>query len=287
VIDVVNGLPFATPLVRRSGVVALVHHLHREQWHIIYPGLAGRVGWFVESRLVPRAYRSCAWLTVSQSTAADLAGIGVAPDCMTIARNGWQGTVLDTPKSPTPRLCVLARLVPHKQLEHAVAAVALLANEVPGLHLDVIGEGWWHEQLLAEAAGQGVADRVTFHGHVPEHERDRLLGRAWLMLLPSVKEGWGLAVTEAGAQGTPTVGYRGAGGLAESVHDGETGVLVDDFDQMVAATRALLASEPERRRLAEGARRLACSLTWTETTDVVEELLGRVIADREKVRNRR
>ena len=36
----INGLPFASPLVRRRGVVALVHHVHREQWRIIYPGLA-------------------------------------------------------------------------------------------------------------------------------------------------------------------------------------------------------------------------------------------------------
>ena len=41
VVDVINGLPFAAPLVRRRGLVALVHHLHREQWRIIYPGAAG------------------------------------------------------------------------------------------------------------------------------------------------------------------------------------------------------------------------------------------------------
>ena len=53
VVDVINGIPFGSPLVRRRGVVALVHHVHREQWRIIYPGLWGRVGWFVESRLTP------------------------------------------------------------------------------------------------------------------------------------------------------------------------------------------------------------------------------------------
>ncbi len=40
VVDVVNGLPFGAPLVRRRGVVALVHHVHARQWQIIYPGLA-------------------------------------------------------------------------------------------------------------------------------------------------------------------------------------------------------------------------------------------------------
>src|SRR6476646_10225973 len=44
VVDVINGLPFAAPLVRRRGLVALVHHVHRAQWRLIYPGAAGRVG---------------------------------------------------------------------------------------------------------------------------------------------------------------------------------------------------------------------------------------------------
>lgn len=69
VVDVVNGLPFASPLVRRHGVVALVHHVHAEQWRIIYPGLAGRIGWFVESRVVPLLYCGRPFLTVSDSSA--------------------------------------------------------------------------------------------------------------------------------------------------------------------------------------------------------------------------
>lgn len=278
VIDVVNGLPFATPLVRRAGVVALVHHLHREQWHIIYPGLGGRIGWFVESRLVPLLYRRRPWLTVSESSARELTALGVPPDRITIARNGWAGISLDTPESATPRLCVLARLVPHKQIEHAFEVVARLAPDHPALHLDVIGDGWWRDQLEAAAARLGVTDRVTFHGHVPDPARDGLLGRAWLMLLPSVKEGWGLAVTEAGAQGTATIGYRAAGGVNESIHDGKTGVLVDDLDQMVRETRRLLAAREERERLGRSARRLAHSLTWEATADVVEDLLGRETA---------
>ena len=48
VVDVINGLPFATPLVRRRGLVALWHHVHDRQWQIIYPGWRGRLGWFME-----------------------------------------------------------------------------------------------------------------------------------------------------------------------------------------------------------------------------------------------
>ena len=75
-------------------------------------------------------------------------------------------------EAPTPRLVVLSRLVPHKQIEHAFVVVRGLAPTVPDLHLDVVGDGWWHDELVAAAACEGVTNRVTFHGHVSDARRD-------------------------------------------------------------------------------------------------------------------
>lgn len=275
VVDVVNGLPFATPLVRRRGVVALVHHVHAEQWRIIYPGLAGRVGWFVESRVVPLLYRGRRFLTVSEASRRDLAALGVPASRTTVVRNGLAVAPPAEPpaESPTPRLVVLSRLVPHKQIEHAFAVVRRLADDLPDLHLDVVGDGWWREELVAAARAEGVAGRVTFHGHVDDATRDALVGRAWLMLMPSVKEGWCLAITEAGAQATPSIAYASAGGVTESIRDRETGRLVDDLDEMVAVTRELLTSSEERHALGASARRLAAGLTWEACAERAEEVL--------------
>ena len=63
----------------------------------------------------------------------------------------------------------------------------------------------------------GVLELVTFHGQVSDAERDRLLDEAWLLLAPSVKEGWGIAIMEAAARAVPAVGYRSAGGVTESI----------------------------------------------------------------------
>jgi glycosyltransferase involved in cell wall biosynthesis len=275
VVDVVNGLPFASPLVRRRGVVALVHHVHAEQWRIIYPGLAGRVGWFVESRVVPLLYRGRPFLTVSDASAADLAALGVDPATITVVRNGLAvAPPVELPaEAPTPRLVVLSRLVPHKQIEHAFVVVRRLAPAVPDLHLDVVGDGWWHDELVAAAACEGVTNRVTFHGHVSDARRDELVGRAWLMVMPSVKEGWCLAITEAGAQGTPSVAYASAGGVTESIHDGETGRLVSDLDELVATVRDLLGDEPTRNAMAVAAQAMARGLTWEECARRADEVL--------------
>lgn len=275
VVDVHNGIPFASTLVRRRGVRVLVHHVHREQWQIIYPGWPGRVGWWLESRLAPWLYRSRPYLTVSQSSREDLIGLGADGARINIVCNG-----IDLPhpsrlrpRSATPRLIVLGRLVPHKQIEHALDAVAALAVEVPELGLDVVGEGWWHGELTRYAERLGVADRVRFHGYVEEDERDALLDAAWLMLVPSVKEGWGIAVMEAAARSVPSIGYSTAGGVTESIVDGDTGVLVGSAAELIERTRELLADTEARLAMGKKARERAMGFDWQTSAHRFEQLI--------------
>ena len=275
VVDVQNAVPFASPLVTRRPVVVLVHHVHREQWPILFGRFAGAVGWWVESVVAPLVYRGCRYVTVSEATAAELGGLGVARERITVVRNGTDpvpATAAGT--DPAPRLVVLGRLVPHKRVEHAVEAVARLADRHPGLRLDVVGEGWWEGTLRARAAELGVADRVVFHGFVDEPTKHDLLAGAWVHVCPSVKEGWGIAVVEAAGHGVPTVAYRSAGGLRESVQDGRTGVLVDDLDGLVAAVDRLLTDADARRELGGAARSAAGCHTWTASVRAFRAVLA-------------
>ena len=279
VVDVVNGLPFATPLAGPGKVVALVHHVHRRQWQLIYPDWRGRAGWFVESRVVPRLYRRSRFVAVSEATRADLATIGVDPDRVAVVRNGLDARpVSPEGRSTTPRLVVLTRLVPHKQVEHALEAVARLRGRHADLRLDVVGDGWWRPRLEHHASHLGVDDLVTFHGHVDDTERDGLLARAWVMVLPSVTEGWGIAVTEAAVQRTPTIGYRSSGGLTESVDDGVTGWLVDDLDGLVSRLADVLEGRVDLDRVSGAARERALTLDWDETARAFTDVARAVVA---------
>jgi glycosyltransferase involved in cell wall biosynthesis len=264
VVDVINGLPFAAALVRRRGLVALVHHLHRDQWHIIYPGFWGQLGWFVESRVTPLLYKHVPHVTVSEASRVDLLSLGIGD--VTVVRNGLSATRHEPVRSTPARIGVLSRLVPHKQIEHALSVVAALRDELD-VHLVVIGSGWWADELHAAAHRLGVSDSVTFHGHVSDEKRDALLAEQWVMLLPSVKEGWGNVVLEAAAQGVPTIGYRNAGGVAESIVDGVTGVLVEDLEGMVAATRELLTDSTRREALGAAAASRAQTFSWETTAE--------------------
>jgi glycosyltransferase involved in cell wall biosynthesis len=275
VVDVQNGVPFASPLVTRAPVVVLLHHVHREQWPIVFGRLVGAAGWWVESRFAPWVYRGCHYVTVSSATAAELVGLGVAAGRITVVHNGADpGPSVTTAPAPGPRLVTVGRLVPHKRVEHAIDVVARLRAHHRELALDVVGEGWWDGRLRAHAHERGVDDLVHFHGFVDERTKHELLARAWLHLCPSVKEGWGLVVTEAAGHGVPTVAYRSAGGLRESVLDGRTGVLVDDLDGMVAAVDRLLGDPVERAGLGAAARRRAADHTWRATALAFGEVLA-------------
>ena len=224
VIDSQNGLPFLARLAFGRRVVVLVHHCHREQWPVAGRTL-GRFGWWVESRLSPLLHRRNQYVTVSLPSVRDLADLGVDTARVAVVRNGLDEAppqTLTAPRSTTPRVVVLSRLVPHKQIEDALQAVAVLRLRVPEMHLDVVGGGWWHDRLVARAAELGISDCVTFHGHVDEMTKHCVVQRSWVHVLPSRKEGWGLAVIEAAQHGVPTVGYRSAGGLNDSIVDGQS-----------------------------------------------------------------
>ncbi|WP_330184349.1 glycosyltransferase family 4 protein [Nocardia sp. NBC_01503] len=281
VIDTQNGIPFFARAAAAAPTVLLVHHGHREQWPVA-GRLIGRIGWWIESRLSPRVHRGNQYLTVSLPSAEELTALGVEASRIAVVRNGAEPVPARVPtgdhytRTAHPSIVVLSRLVPHKQIEDAMAVVAGLRDSVPGLHLDVIGGGWWDANLRAHADDLGIADAVTFHGHVDEDRKHELLARAWVQVLPSRKEGWGLAVIEAAQHGVPTVGYRSSRGLTDSIVDGVTGMLVDDVAQLTEAVGELLDDAESRTVLGEKARARAREFSWEQTGNGVFEVLSTV-----------
>ena len=266
VVDVQNGLPFLTRLATRKPVVVLVHHVHREQWPVVYPGLMGKFGWWIESVVSPRVYRRSKYVAVSTATRDELIDLGVDRERITIVHNGNDpAPAVDVERSATPRLCVVGRLVPHKQVEHAIDAVTQLTAEFPDIKLDIVGSGWWEEELRTYVDSHGVADQVEFHGFVDEQTKHNIYARAWLMALPSLKEGWGIVVGEAGTHSTPTIAYRSAGGVTESIDDKDSGLLVDSREEFVAGIRELIAQDDWREFLGQGSLEKSHKFTWANS----------------------
>lgn len=278
VLEVQNGMPFLSSWWTRAPVTVLVHHVHREQWSVVGPVLA-KVGWFLESRVAVLANRRNRYVAVSDVTRRELVGLGVRASDITLAYNGMPPVpAYDAgERTEEPTLVVLSRLVPHKQIDHVIAAMPALAEEFPGLRLRVLGDGWWGEELHRQAAEIGRDGSAGFHidflGHVSDRTKFEELSRAWVHVLPSVKEGWGLSIVEAGHAGTPSVAYTTAGGVTEAILDGVTGLLATDEADLRLRIAALLRDEHLRVDLGQKARVRAAEFTWEAAATVVAAAL--------------
>ncbi|GAA1471715.1 glycosyltransferase family 4 protein [Corynebacterium felinum] len=263
IVDTQNGIPFFARIFAGKPTILLTHHCHKEQWPVAGRLLA-KIGWFLESTLSPRIHRNTQVITVSLPSKAELIELGYREENISIIRNGVDPLPHTLPTLAADEhihLVTLSRLVPHKQIEHAIWAIRDLNNVV----LDVIGSGWWADKLQEYAHNQGVCDRVIFHGQVTEDYKHALLDRATIHLMPSRKEGWGLAVLEAAQHKVPTIGYFSAGGLKDSIAHQHTGVLVEGKQQLHKAITYLLDNEDYRKILGENAAKKAAGYSWEET----------------------
>jgi glycosyltransferase involved in cell wall biosynthesis len=267
VVDVQNGLPFFAALWCRRPLVVLVHHVHREQWRVVLPPLQARVGWWIESRLAPRLHRRARYVAVSEATRRELVGLGVEPAAVTVVHNGMAGPgpAAVVPRTPYPSVCVLGRLVPHKRVELALEAAARIRPHLPELKVLVVGQGYWEPHLRETVQRLGLEDTVELLGWVDEQTKQRVLASSWALAMPSIKEGWGLAVLEGAASGTPTVAFRAAGGVRESVVHGTTGLLADDLEEFTRHLAWVLLNRHLRERLGEAARAHAARFTWPQS----------------------
>jgi glycosyltransferase involved in cell wall biosynthesis len=261
VLEIINGITFLTPVWLRTPRVALIHHIHREHY-VAELGRPGAIAAFcLETAPLRWLYRRARFLTVSRATAADVAAHGVPRDQITVNYNGVE---LDAfrpgVKTPDPTLLVLGRLKRYKRIELVLDALTRL----PTGTLHIAGDGDHRAEVEAAVAQRGLEGRVLMHGSVDEPTKLRLLQESWVNVTASACEGWGLTVTEAAACRTPTVAIA-AGGLSESVINGQTGVLVDDAAGMAIALQELISDAAYRDRLGDAAYKHAHALTWERT----------------------
>jgi glycosyltransferase involved in cell wall biosynthesis len=184
-------------------------------------------------------------------------------------------------KTTYPSVCVVGRLVPHKRVEHAIDAALELRRELPDLVLTVVGSGWWEHNLRTYVKERGASDAVRFVGQVDDDLREQIYEESWVLALPSLKEGWGLVVGEAGLAGTPTVAYSSAGGTRESVVHDVSGLLTEDQEGFTQAIRRVLVDPRERERLSEGARLHGGRYTWEQTRAGFADVVCSVLAGRQ------
>lgn len=267
-VDVANGMSFFAPLWwRRSPVMLLVHHVQGEMWHQYYfPKPVAHFGEQLEARGQPLVYRRCQVVAVSESTRHELRELGFDDRRIHLMHNGLDDsafagvTAAAVKEAPEPRFLVLGRLAPHKQVDHLLDLWQQV-RPITGGHLVIAGDG------PERAALQARGDRgVEFVGRVGEAAKRELLASSWCLVHAARREGWGLVVMEAAAQGTPSLAYD-VMGLRDSIVDGVTGVRAEDDEMFVKEWLRLAHDQVWRHRLGAAARTRAETYTWDRTVD--------------------
>lgn len=257
-VEVCNGMPYLAPLWHRGPTICLVNHVHTDLWGMRYPAPAARLGRRLEHWALAGSHRRNLKLAVSGSTAQALTALGVPQREIRVVHNGVEEPGRLWPKAPEPLFLAMGRLVEYKRVD-LLLRLWERVRPVTGGRLVIVGDGPERARLTG-MAGPGV----TFTGRVGEAEKHRLLCRAWLLLHPSMVEGWGLVVTEAAVRGTPAVGFD-IPGLRDSVEDGRTGLLAHGESSFAAHWCSVALSPQRRDSLGHAARSRAQRLSWQKT----------------------
>jgi glycosyltransferase involved in cell wall biosynthesis len=282
VVECLNKLPYYAPVYARVPVLAVCHHLFGETAFLQVAWPVAAAVWLAE-KPIPRLYRGSTFVAISDSSRDDLVARGVKPEDVHVIPCGIRrpSVPVRVPVAQRPRRVVyVGRLEAYKRVDVLLRAMASLRERLPDAETVVIGRGSQQALLEALARELGIADRTRFAGFVSDAERDALLADARVCVCPSVKEGWGLAVIESNAVGTPVVASD-APGLRDSVRDGETGFLVpvDDVAAFAARIAELLLDDERAERMSRLGEAWSRRFDWDQVADRVESIVYSLLAD--------
>lgn len=196
----------------------------------------------------------------------------------------------DAPSSPKPemhsdsaaaplRLIMVTRLLGWKGVHLAIKALATCRRRGVDARLELVGTGRLLAWLQALAAAEGVADVVTFSGHLRQSEVMARLSHSDVFLFPSLHDSGGMAVLEALSCALPVV-CLDLGGPAITVTS-ECGYVISTAQatqeqvvrRLAEALETLALDQALRRRLAIGAVERAAQLSWQRSLEAGQAMI--------------
>ena len=281
VVEDINKIPLFLAGLTRLPFCVVIPHLFGTTVFAEASWLLAVTVWSLE-KAIPWAYRRAAFHVISDSTRDDLVARGIPAGRITAIYPGvdavWYCPDPAVPRAAVPTFLYVGRLKRYKGVDTALRAFAAARRVRPDLAFEVAGQGDDLPRLQDLAAALGLGPAVRFRGFVPEAEKRELLRRAWAVVFPSPKEGWGISNVEAAACGTPALASDSPG-LRESVRHGVTGYLVPHGDLQALTDRMVeVAGDPVLvERLGRGARAFAATLSWDAAAAATERHLAGVI----------
>lgn len=231
------------------------------------------LGVYMAEPHVLRYFKKLPLLVMSRSTRKDFIDLGHSSDNIHVIPEGIKVKPIESlgSKENNPTFICVGRLRRPKRVEHAIEAMKLVRYHYPGAKLWILGRGTpvYEEELKQLVKQLDLANNVVFQGFVSEKKKFDMLKRSHALIMPSIREGWGLVVTEANAMGTPAIGYDVAG-LRDSIIDGKTGTLVEsgNIHALGVAMVKHIRHPALAERLTLNAWKWSGEFTWDRTAKV-------------------
>ena len=273
-VEIWNGMPFFSPIWASGPRIVFLHHIHADMWKMVLPPNLARMGDTLERKVAPRIYRNSRMITLSPSSKAEMLEVGFRDELVEVVPPGVDprfrpgGT-----RSASPLVVGVGRLVPVKRFDRLIHAVVAARRSAPDLELVLVGTGPDRADLESLVESLDAGSYVRFAGRVEDDELVELYQQAWAVASTSVREGWGMTLTEAAACGTPAVATRIAG-HEDAVAEGVSGLLADDEADMARHLARVATDAALRARLSAGALAHAGQFTWANTATRVLETLA-------------
>lgn len=274
--DVLHATTWAIP-GRRCPLVVTVHDLafRADPGHFTRHGVA-----FFERALDVVRQEAAEIIVPSSVTRDDCEAAGIDPGRITVVPHGVRSPAVTAEQITRfrerhglgrPYVLWTGTREPRKNLPTLVAAFQRHLHAGADLDLVLVGpDGWGPEEARV---GHATTDRVRILGRLSQEDLQTAYAGAHVFCYPSLREGYGMPVTEAMAHGVPVVTSRGT---ATEEAAGGAAVLVDPRDVADIATGLASAGEPSARPALQAASlRRAGELDWSRTADQTAAVLAR------------
>jgi len=227
VIDEINTVPFFAKFYVKEKNILFIHQLCKEIWfyQMFFP--LNWIGYIIEP-IYLRLLNDRKVITISNSTKSELQKLGFK-DIQIISEGIEIEPVdnLDTiTKYPNPTILSLGSIRAMKRTKDILQAYNLAKQSIPNLELIIAGDSNdpYGQEFLQEIQKSEYKKDIQYLGRVSKQKKIELMQKSHIILVTSVKEGWGLIVTEANSQGTPAIVYD-VDGLRDSVIHNQTGLV--------------------------------------------------------------
>lgn len=285
VIDEIHGISFFTPWYIKQKKAVLICEVAGELWIKVFGFFFGNIGKKTEQLYIKYVYKNVLWLTISDSTKRDLIAYGVKEKNIMVLPMG-----ITTPqefsiqkKEKKITLIFVGRLSKQKGVEDAMIALGIVKKKISA-SLWIVGRGAkeYREYLEKLRRDLHLEKNIIFLDFVSEAKKFELMSRAHILIHPSIREGFGLTIPEAGFVGTPVVAYN-VSGVRDIVKDMQNGILLKhNSPKMIAKAVFMLMGDRELyTQIQNKAKQDAKKYNWNNTARVALDALMQLKYEKE------